>query len=358
MSQRSILHFLSDGASAALIHGLFHGVGLLGLKGASAFGGWMGRRLPLFARKKHRQMLARIQRAFPDRPAPWVEQVARQSWSNLGRTLGEYTHLHHLEDLCEMEGGLARVPELQFNRPLMFVSAHLGNWEAQTAIAKVGGVPFTAVGREPNIKAAATILRRARGSNVVGQIEKRDDAALAQLRVLRQGGRIGTMFDVRYAEDLLYLFFGRPVQVPTAIARLSLATRSPLYPARTERLEGGRLRLSLYPAIPDPATGDRRRDAAIVTQVLMRLLESWVRQRPGDYLWLHDLWGDTKRGKRGGQLAQLVFPDLEKYIRDLGYDEIVATDPIVGAIPRAPVPLDIDPVAAMAAYEQPHRQTS
>lgn len=309
----------------------------LGLRRASAFGAWVGRRMPWVLRRRHRQMLERIARAMPERSAEDVATIARNSWENLGRTMGEYPHLDHLEDNADISRAMARIPELEAAGALIFVCPHLANWEAQTVFSRLR-LPFTVVARAPNSPAYAYFLRKMRARNVAGQIEKREHAVRRQLQILRQGGRIGTMFDVRFSEDLLYLFFGRPVQVTSAIARLGLAVGVPLYPARTERLEDGSLRMSAYPAIPHPNTGNKVQDSAIVTQLMMRLLERWVRARPGDYLWLHDLWGDTKRRKPKGQLAQLVFPELETYIERLGYDALIDSDPLVRDLPLPPLP--------------------
>jgi KDO2-lipid IV(A) lauroyltransferase len=63
-------------------------------------------------------------------------------------------------------------------------------------------------------------------------------------------------------------------------------------PARVERLGGARFRLTVFPPLTLPRSGDHHADvAALMTQV-NQVLEDWVRDRPAEWFWLHRRWPD------------------------------------------------------------------
>jgi KDO2-lipid IV(A) lauroyltransferase len=77
-----------------------------------------------------------------------------------------------------------------------------------------------------------------------------------------------------------------------AIAELALRFNVPIVPARVERLDGARFRLTVYEPLALPA--DRNKDTAvpaILTEINARL-EAWIRERPEQWLWLHRRWPD------------------------------------------------------------------
>jgi KDO2-lipid IV(A) lauroyltransferase len=59
-----------------------------------------------------------------------------------------------------------------------------------------------------------------------------------------------------------------------------------------ERTTGCRFRLSFYPALEPPASGDRHADVMTVMTRLNAMLEAWIRERPAEWLWVHNRWPD------------------------------------------------------------------
>ena len=77
-----------------------------------------------------------------------------------------------------------------------------------------------------------------------------------------------------------------------AIAQFGVRLGYPLFAARTERLEGARFRITVFPAMEIPKTGDRAADERSVMAAINLLLEGWIRERPEQWLWLHRRWPD------------------------------------------------------------------
>ncbi|MGH7095974.1 MAG: lauroyl acyltransferase, partial [Stellaceae bacterium] len=63
-------------------------------------------------------------------------------------------------------------------------------------------------------------------------------------------------------------------------------------PVRVERLAGAHFRLTVYPPLEIPHTGDRTADIAALMANVNATLEAWIRERPEQWLWLHNRWPD------------------------------------------------------------------
>jgi len=74
------------------------------------------------------------------------------------------------------------------------------------------------------------------------------------------------------------------------IAQLALRFACPVLPARVERLEGARFRITVSPPLEMPSSGDREADVAACMARVNELIEGWVRARPEQWLWLHRRW--------------------------------------------------------------------
>jgi KDO2-lipid IV(A) lauroyltransferase len=63
-------------------------------------------------------------------------------------------------------------------------------------------------------------------------------------------------------------------------------------PARVERVNGAHFRLVIGPPMELAKSEDRHADIAANTARMNAIVESWVRERPDHWLWLHNRWSD------------------------------------------------------------------
>ena len=87
-------------------------------------------------------------------------------------------------------------------------------------------------------------------------------------------------------------FFGRPAMTAPALAVLALRFDCVVLPARVERLGGAHFRLTVFPALPLPRSGDSHADAATLMARVNAILETWIRERPEQWFWVHRRWSD------------------------------------------------------------------
>jgi KDO2-lipid IV(A) lauroyltransferase len=65
-----------------------------------------------------------------------------------------------------------------------------------------------------------------------------------------------------------------------------------VWPARVERLDGARFRLTVFPPLPVTRSGEPHADAAALMARVNLTLEAWIRDRPEQWLWVHRRWPD------------------------------------------------------------------
>jgi KDO2-lipid IV(A) lauroyltransferase len=288
MTLRQRLRYALETAAAYTVYGFFR---LLPLDMASNTGGWIGRkigpRLPPTATA--RQNLAM---AFPEKSAEEREKIIIGMWDNLGRTVAEYAHLHHIWERVELQGKELLPAIRDRSRPAIFCGAHMANWEINAIAGKQNGVDISVVYRKPNNPGVDGLLRHARDAGAAAHIRKGREGAREMVAVLKKNGVLGILIDQKLNEGVPIPFFGRDAMTAPAIGHFALKFGCPIYPSRVERLDGCHFKMTLCPPLLVPHTGSSEQDVRAMLLDMNHLLESWIRERPEQWLWIHKRWPD------------------------------------------------------------------
>jgi KDO2-lipid IV(A) lauroyltransferase len=255
---------------------------------------WVGPWLPA-----HRIGQQNLRAAFPDRDAAWIERTLRDAWENLGRVAGEYVHLGRLWDWDPARPNRGRiildsVPILETlrddGRPGILFGAHLANWELLAVGMHRFGLPAAVSYRMPNNERVAAELARIRTPLMGRLIRTRSRAGLEMAAVLQQGLHLGMLVDQHFSRGVDVTFFGRRCKANPAVARLARQFDCPVVGGRVVRLPGGRFRVVGEGPIALARDAGGQIDVAAATQQMMTMMEGWVRDNPGQYLWFHRRW--------------------------------------------------------------------
>lgn len=276
------------------IYGFF---AALPIDAASALGSWIARGIGPRLRV---QRLARrnLERAFPEKSAAEINTILEEMWDNLGRVFGEFPHLAGVriyEDPRFEVRGTEHLDRMRDDgEPGIFFTPHLANWElsGQAVIQRGTTAPVGVVYRSANDPAAEWLLQWGRKHMGATLIPKGAQGARRIIEILRAGGHVGILPDQKMNDGIAAPFFGRPAMTAPAIAQLALKFGCPVMPGRVERLTGARFRLTAYPPLDLPDSGDRQADILALTATINRMMEDWIRERPGQWLWVHRRWPD------------------------------------------------------------------
>ena len=307
----SFIQKLRYGAEAALFFAVIGFFRILGLDGASAAGGFLGREI-IYRTGASKRARDNIRAAYPEKTPDEIEAIIREMWDNLGRVAGEYAHL----DKLSIHGADPRMSitnldlvdaAMKKGKGILFISGHFANWETMPFVATQYGVEGGEVYRplnNPYIDRWMVAQRARNGTK--DQIAKGPAGTRRIFSLLRGGKSVFLLVDQKTNEGVPVPFFGRDAMTTPAPAMLALKLGATLLPASNERLKGARFRMTVHPPIDFTPTGDQDRDVLALTAKLTEAIEQCVRYRPSQWLWIHRRWpkpGDKIWSKRAQALA-------------------------------------------------------
>ncbi|MCR0981566.1 lipid A biosynthesis lauroyl acyltransferase [Roseomonas populi] len=251
--------------------------------------------------KAHRIAMENIAAAFPEKDTAWHRRIADEAWDNLGRTAAEYVHINTIWDLTEARDPKARIQidDATFARfaeireqggPCLVFAAHLANWELPAVAAAKHGLDAAVLYRTPNSKPVADAILKLR-KGMMGELIPAGLTAPTKLaKALQRGAVVGMVVDQRFGRGPVVDFLGRPAHANPLLANLARRFDCPVRGARAIRLEGGRFRLELTDPIPMPRDAEGLIDVNAATQAVNDVIAGWVREHPGQWLWMHRRW--------------------------------------------------------------------
>ncbi|MDH3242791.1 MAG: lysophospholipid acyltransferase family protein [Alphaproteobacteria bacterium] len=271
---------------------------LLPLKAASGLGGWIGRTLGPFSRR-HRIAVDNLQKALPDLTQAESAAVLARMWDNLGRTMSEYVHLDAFDKLVAahddsivFEGVDQLRAVLREHRRVIFVGAHVGNWELGPLINRLLNVEYVVVYHAIHEPYIDRLISKCRGK-ISRRLVDNKNGRKAMVAALKKDASLCLLVDQKPRYGPLVPFFGRGVKTPTAPAKLALRYGVPIVPIRVQRRGGVSFKISVFPPIDVAEIGDDDAGVEKVTARINETLEGWVREDPAQWHWVHRRWPDS-----------------------------------------------------------------
>jgi Kdo2-lipid IVA lauroyltransferase/acyltransferase len=288
---------LSDWFVGGIVLALFALMRRLGPERAPALCAAVARKIGPFL-PVHRVGLANIRAAFPEKDNAWHQARLTEEWDNLGRVAGEYVHLDKLWDFDPSNPKQGRIQTddvalfidlLTDGKPALCFSAHLANWELAALAPPAYMMESAVVYRMPNNRIVAREIGRIRAASMGQLIRTRNQAPIEMAGALTAGKHVGMLTDQHFSRGVDITFFGRRCKANPAIARLARHFDCPVVGVRVIRRPDGFTIAGVGPlTLPRDAEG--RVDVTATTQMINGIVEDWVREYPGQYLWFHRRW--------------------------------------------------------------------
>jgi len=258
---------------------------------------------------RHRHVRRNLSIALPRRGPEEIERLARGVWGSFGQVLAEYAHL---PEICRAGPGerieYVRRDDLDiFNgsgRPVIFVGAHMANWELLAGAIVANGTPLTVVFTPEKNPLVARMLQRRRRALGCGFVSKLDGLR-PLMRELASGRSIGLLIDRRNDQGETLPFFGLDTTLTFSPARLALKYGYQLVPIRIERTGRSRFRVTLFPPVTpdDGEAGDDEKARQMMGKVTA-LFEDWIKERPQDWFCTKRMWPKSALARHDAAVNQ------------------------------------------------------
>jgi KDO2-lipid IV(A) lauroyltransferase len=285
---------------------LIGGLGVLPRPLAVKGGIMLGQSLYRFGRGARQAAERNIELAFPELDERERKRIARESFKNVGRLIGEFSQLpratkESLKETVEfdrvaLEHVKAAADE---GRGVIFVSCHLGPWELSLVAWSAVQYPISIIARpfnDPRVNEYMKGIRKRFGNRMISE----KGAIREALPILRHGGTVAIGIDVNMPKDkgVFVSFFGRLACTTPGLALLALASDALVLPGCCI-WDPARKRYFFHmePPVDLVRTGDNVRDIEVNTARYTAAIEKMVRAYPEQYLWMHRRWLTRPEGE-------------------------------------------------------------
>jgi len=189
--------------------------------------------------------------------------------------------LEHIEYLEQAEA---------LGRGIIFITAHLGNWELGGAILAAKGRRIHAVFLPQRTNKVNELFQKHRSQRGL-QCIPLGHAARGVMEALKHNECVAMLADRDFtAHHFPILFFGKPAHLSSGPARIAVKTQAPLVPTFLLRQPDDTFLLRLYPPIvPNPQT-----TVAELQERIRDLLETEIGRNPLQWFMFDDFWNPRR----------------------------------------------------------------
>ena len=244
--------------------------------------------------RSHRIAERNLRLAFPELADSARARLLAEQWDNLGRTFFEAPLTDRLtpsRGRVEVVG-MERLQALaRSGRGAVLISGHFANWEVMAAAIAASGLDCRVTYRaanNPYFDRRVIAIRARYGVKLFAP--KGGEGSRDLLKSLQSGQSVSFMNDQKFNGGVAADFFGRTVHTAGAPTRLAIRFGGALQPLSVQRLPKARFRVVVHAPIPLEDTDDRERDVEAGVRKVNAFVEARVRERPGEWFWVHKRW--------------------------------------------------------------------
>lgn len=267
---------------------------ILGLKKAANFGSFLAK---FIGRKLKVNQLAyeNISNALPALNHKEISDIIINMWDNLGRIAGEYVHISRMEPkklaesitlLKDSEKNIKQMQQSQKGGIIM--SAHIGNWELGPKFFLGHDITVKALYRPLNNPYVEKQTAKMRSFDLIKKSAKGGREIIDNIK---KGEYVVILADQKTSEGEKIKFFDQDAVTTTSIARIALKYDVPIIPVRSIRLNK---KFEFAVEVEKPLDIDKKNDVNSevlkVTRDINKKLESWIKEYPSQWFWVHNRW--------------------------------------------------------------------
>lgn len=255
-----------------------------------------------------RVAMRNLEIAFPEKTLEERRSIAKGTFENLGRMLGETSQFRKLDktrlgsiidfelnaDLTEL---YAKVKAEK--RGVLITTGHLGNWEMLVTAFAILYEPISYLARpldNPKIEAMTQAIRTRFGNRPINKT----NSAMTAISALRNGEILGILADVNAhpKEGVFVPFFGVQACTTSGAAMIAIRSNSLILPAFCVWDKATKRYKFVHGPVLEPVvTGDRKADIIATTAKYTAEIEKIIRDYPEQWTWIHKRWKTRPKGE-------------------------------------------------------------
>ena len=281
---------------AIFIYILFFLFRILGIDLSRKFSSFLLVRFGLLFRKKEiiKNNILKVFKKYSDTE---VDKLIKKMWSNYGLTFAEYVFLDKFrfnklpKSHIEISGEEILVKVKKIGKPVIFISAHLANFEIMAMELEKKNINLAAIYRPLNnffLNPFMVYLRKKYLCKK--QVKKGLIGTRETINYIKNNNSIALMVDQRVGESERYPFFGVPAHTTTIPAQLALKYDLEIIPIYLERRENNFFKMEIQQPIKYKKTQNSDEDKKNITVEINKIIEKMILKNPSQWIWTHSRW--------------------------------------------------------------------
>ena len=264
---------------------------ILGLKISSALGGKLFEKVgPLFRSKE--LIHSNLKKAFPNLDLVNLNRITKLMWNNYGRVFAEYMFIKNFRkdssnSKIKIVGQEILEDIKKKNKPVVFISGHLSNFELMAMQIEKTGIKLSAIYRPLNNLFLNKIMERIRKKYICKyQIKKGIGGIKKIIHLKKLNYSTALMIDQRVSQGIRSDFFNHKALTTTIPAQLVKKFNIPVVPIFIERINDINFKI----VVKNPIFFDNMETTKSITDKLNLVLEKMIIYKPEQWIWSHNRW--------------------------------------------------------------------
>ena len=289
--------WLRNRAEFCLVWPLLKTLEWLPLTVARWFSFALGRLLYLVTPGRRAVAYRNLSLALPETSDARRRQIVRGAYDNLGRVLLTVARMPRLNstnirEWIDYEGFPHYDSGIKKGRGVLFLTAHVGNWELSAVAHGLYGNPMHVMVRpldNPLLDRLLESYRTRCGNRTI----RKQEFGRGILRALRDNAPVGILLDQNISDEPGWFvdFFGVKASASPGFAKVAMRTGTTVLPAIAAwKARERRYVLKFYPPLEMISSGDEASDLIVNTQLCHSAIERMIRECPEQWLWMHRRW--------------------------------------------------------------------
>ena len=218
--------------------------------------------------------------------------MTKLMWNNYGRVFAEYMFIKDfrtgkLNSKIKIEGQEILNEIKKFNKQVVFISGHFGNFELMAMHLDKAGINLSAIYRPLNNIFLNKIMERIRKKYICkNQIKKGIGGMKKLINLMNNNSSTALMIDQRVTEGIKSVFFNKEASTTTVPAQLIKKFKIPVVPIFIERIDDTNFKLT----INQPINFTNEMSIKNITDKLNQVLEKMIIRKPEQWIWSHNRW--------------------------------------------------------------------
>jgi len=270
---------------------LFLFLSLLPLNIVSVLGSLTFRFLGPFSRS-HKITLLNLKKIYRNLNEDEINQLAKKSWGNLGKTIFELSILKKLMDKKNHKitvYGLDNIKTLiEKNEQAIFFSIHQSNWELFVPVIDQLGFKVGAIYRHINNKFIDRLILKKRNQTINIKksfyTPKGKESAKEILTAINNNASMFLLIDQKDTAGDSVNFFNISTKTQTGFIKIARKYNLKLVPIKNTRYNINNFTISFCPPIKPFEKKISDKEAMLS---IHKIIEKWILENPSEWLWQH-----------------------------------------------------------------------